>query len=81
MTGLPVAEVSNAIAEWEASGAIRRYAYERFSEGRAAHWLLLIAGEWCDGPEHRDVVLGAHDDQKRMGVPRIGSDALRRRVR
>lgn len=24
------------------SGAIRRYAYARFSEGRAAHWLLLI---------------------------------------
>lgn len=27
------------------SGAIRRLAYERFSEGRAAHWLLLIAGD------------------------------------
>jgi len=27
------------------SGAIRRYAYERFSEGRAAHWLLLMAGD------------------------------------
>jgi len=27
------------------SGAIRRYAYERYSEGRAAHWLLLIAGD------------------------------------
>jgi DNA-binding Lrp family transcriptional regulator len=25
MTGLPVAQVSSAIAEWEASGAIRRY--------------------------------------------------------
>lgn len=27
------------------SGAIRRYAYDRFSEGRAAHWLLLVAGD------------------------------------
>jgi hypothetical protein len=27
------------------SGAIRRYAYARFSEGRAAHWLLLMAGD------------------------------------
>jgi hypothetical protein len=27
------------------SGAIRRFAYDRFSEGRAAHWLLLIAGD------------------------------------
>ena len=27
------------------SGAIRRLAYDRFSEARAAHWLLLIAGD------------------------------------
>ena len=27
------------------SGAIRRYAYARFSEGRAAHWLLLMAAD------------------------------------
>lgn len=27
------------------SGRIRRYAYARFSEGRAAHWLLLILGD------------------------------------
>ena len=27
------------------SGMIRRLAYERFSEGRAAHWLLLILGD------------------------------------
>ncbi len=27
------------------SGAIRRLAYARFSEGRLAHWLLLIAGD------------------------------------
>jgi hypothetical protein len=30
------------------AGAIRRYAYERFSEGRAAHWLLLIAADRVD---------------------------------
>jgi hypothetical protein len=30
------------------SGAIRRLAYERFSEGRNAHWLLLIAGDRVD---------------------------------
>jgi hypothetical protein len=29
------------------SGAVRRYAY-RYSEGRAAHWLLLIAGDRVD---------------------------------
>jgi hypothetical protein len=30
------------------SGAIRRLAYRRFSEGRNAHWLLLIAGDRVD---------------------------------
>jgi hypothetical protein len=30
------------------SGAIRRIAYERYSEGRAAHWLLLILGDRAD---------------------------------
>ena len=27
------------------SGAIRRLAYERYSEGRLGHWLLLVAGD------------------------------------
>jgi hypothetical protein len=30
------------------SGAIRRFAYQRFSEGRNAHWLLLIVGDRVD---------------------------------
>lgn len=30
------------------SGTIRRLAYRRFSEGRAAHWLLLIAADRVD---------------------------------
>ncbi|WP_374199145.1 hypothetical protein [Actinotalea ferrariae] len=34
-----------------ASGAIRRFAYERYSEGRAAHWLLLIAADRVDAVE------------------------------
>lgn len=33
------------------SGAIRRYSYERFSEARAAHWLLLIAADRVDAIE------------------------------
>jgi hypothetical protein len=33
------------------SGVIRRYAYQRFSEGRAAHWLLLIAADRVDAVE------------------------------
>ncbi|MFJ1512548.1 hypothetical protein [Cellulosimicrobium funkei] len=34
-----------------ASGAVRRYAYRQFSEGRAAHWLLLLAGDRVDAVE------------------------------
>lgn len=30
------------------SGAIRRYAYDRYSEGQAAHWLLLVIGDRVD---------------------------------
>lgn len=33
------------------SGAIRRFAYRRYSEGRAAHWLLLILGDRVDAVE------------------------------
>src|SRR3954463_7806282 len=33
------------------SGAIRKYAYRRFSEGRAAHWLLLVAADRVDACE------------------------------
>ncbi|MEV0951499.1 hypothetical protein [Promicromonospora sp. NPDC050249] len=33
------------------SGVVRRYAYRRFSEGRAAHWLLLIAADRVDAVE------------------------------
>lgn len=30
------------------AGAIRRLAYDRFSEGRAAHWLILLLGDRVD---------------------------------
>jgi hypothetical protein len=30
------------------SGSIRKLAYERYSEARAAHWLLLMAGDRVD---------------------------------
>ncbi len=33
------------------SGSIRRYAYQRYSEGRTAHWLLLILGDRVDAVE------------------------------
>src|SRR3978361_1399224 len=37
------------------SGLIRKYAYARFSEGRAAHWLLLMAADRVDAVEHHAV--------------------------
>lgn len=33
------------------SGIIRRHAYERYSEARAAHWLLLLAADRVDAGE------------------------------
>lgn len=33
------------------SGSMRRYAYARFSEARAAHWLLLLAADRVDAVE------------------------------
>jgi hypothetical protein len=44
------------------SGAIRRYAYT-FSEGRTAHWLLLLAGDRVDVMESRiGALLSGHPD-------------------
>jgi hypothetical protein len=34
------------------SGVIRKYSYARFSEGRLAHWLLLVLGDRVDAAEH-----------------------------
>ena len=33
------------------SGVIRRFAYARYSEGRAAHWLILVLGDRIDAIE------------------------------
>jgi hypothetical protein len=33
------------------SGAIRKFSYARFSEGRLAHWLLLVAADRVDAYE------------------------------
>ncbi|HEX8344536.1 MAG TPA: hypothetical protein VF657_07285 [Actinoplanes sp.] len=33
------------------SGAIRKLAYRKYSEGRAAHWLLLLAADRVDAKE------------------------------
>jgi hypothetical protein len=33
------------------SGVMRKYAYKKFSEGRAAHWLILLAADRVDSLE------------------------------
>jgi hypothetical protein len=45
------------------SGAIRKMAYRRYSEGRAAHWLLLMAADRVDaGEQHLRSLLTLHPD-------------------
>jgi len=34
------------------SGILRRHAYRRYSEARAAHWLILVAADRVDALEH-----------------------------
>ncbi|MGY2079648.1 hypothetical protein [Modestobacter sp. SYSU DS0657] len=51
------------------SGAIRRLAYDRFGEGRLAHWLLLIAGDRVDAWEsHLRSFASARPDVPATGV-------------
>ncbi|OBJ62792.1 hypothetical protein [Mycobacterium sp. 1423905.2] len=45
------------------SGVIRKYAYRKYSEGRAAHWLLLIAADRVDAIEsHLTSLVTGHPD-------------------
>jgi hypothetical protein len=52
------------------SGAVRRLAYRRFSEGRLAHWLLLIVGDRIDAG-------GAHLRSFASGRPDVPATGLR----
>ncbi|WP_416063007.1 hypothetical protein [Rhodococcus indonesiensis] len=46
------------------SGVLRKYAYRRFSEGRAAHWLILLGADRVDAVEShlRSFVTGRPDN-------------------
>lgn len=39
------------------AGAVRRRAYERYSEARTAHWMLLVAADRVDVLQHRVAAL------------------------
>lgn len=42
---------------------MRRFAYARYSEGRAAHWLILLASDRVDAAESRvTALLAGHPD-------------------
>jgi len=45
------------------AGVVKRYAYRRFSEGRLAHWMLLVLGDRIDVATHRvtDALRGRPD--------------------
>ncbi len=45
------------------SGVLRKYAYARYSEGRAAHWIILLAADRVDAVEsHLKSALTLHPD-------------------
>ena len=52
------------------SGGVRRLAYRRFSEGRLAHWLLLIVGDRIDAG-------GSHLRSFASGRPDVPASGLR----
>jgi hypothetical protein len=52
------------------SGGVRRFAYRRFSEGRLAHWLLLIVGDRVDA-------WGSHLRSFASGRPDVPASGLR----
>src|ERR671933_251771 len=52
------------------SGAVRRLAYRRFSEGRLAHWLLLVVGDRIDAS-------GAHLRALAAGRPDLPATGVR----
>jgi hypothetical protein len=52
------------------SGAVRRLAYRRFSEGRLAHWLLLVVGDRIDAG-------GAHLRSLASGRPDLPATGIR----
>ncbi|CAA9264369.1 MAG: hypothetical protein AVDCRST_MAG83-3175 [uncultured Arthrobacter sp.] len=41
------------------SGVIRKYSYKKYSEGRAAHWLLLLAADRVDAWEQHLASFGS----------------------
>jgi hypothetical protein len=58
------------------AGVVRRVAYRRYSEGRLAHWMLLVLGDRIDVATHRvtDALRGRPDDV--IGETGIGAERV-----
>ncbi len=65
------------------SGAVRRLAYRRFSEGRMAHWALLDVGDRLDawGAHVRSLAAGRPDVPATGVRSELGADGSARRDR
>ena len=63
------------------SGAIRRFAYVRYGEGRAAHWLLLILGDRVDAIESHLVSLATFRPDQPITQTGVLSEPSRRPLR
>lgn len=51
------------------SGVLRRYSYRTYSEGRAAHWLLLLLADRVDAAEaHAQALLRLRPDVPATGI-------------
>lgn len=59
------------------SGAIRKYSYRKYSEARAAHWLLLLAADRVDTLEHGTRgATGLGAERLRSGPPKPAHQLL-----
>lgn len=63
------------------SGAVRRFAYERFSEGRTGHWLLLILGDRLDTAGARVSALASGRPDHLIGETGVLAEAGQRPLR
>ncbi len=63
------------------AGVVRRHAYDRYSEARAAHWLLLLAADRIDVAEHRVSALLAGRPDDPVGETGLAAELRGRRSR
>jgi hypothetical protein len=63
------------------SGLIRRYAYRRFSEGRTAHWMLLMLADRVDVAESRVLALAQGRPDNIIAETGVRAEIVRHGIR